>query len=103
MVAHYNLNYEQNRSVGAMQCNGFSIGGEDEYEGVVLIGQRFLENNRVLNLVSPFVKWWDPNMPYAFADELHDIITKCKHEVIAFLVDGKRAPETKQGDLFEDK
>ncbi len=80
----------------AVSCNGFSIGGHDEYEGVTLIGRRELANKRVLNLVSPFQKWEDEFAPYKSISDLKAIIEGCKQEVEKYLFEGKHKPDAQQ-------
>lgn len=81
-----------------INCTGYSLGGADEHAGVTLIGQRELENKRILNLVSPFVKWEDENAAYYNIEILETAIDKCTKEVLAYLFKGKHAPDP-QGKL----
>lgn len=74
------------------KVTGYTIGGEDEHEGVTLVGQKKLANNRSLNLVAPFTKWQDEHNGYGGADELFALITNCNSEVGKYL-GGKAAPE----------
>lgn len=79
---------------------GFSLAGEGENEGVVLIGQKRLENKMVLNLIAPFSKFSE----YKYGAELSVLINKCIEETELYLFDGKCAePSTNQLDLFEDQ
>lgn len=79
---------------------GFSLAGEGENEGVVLIGQKRLENKMVLNLIAPFSKFSE----YKYGAELSLLINKCIEETELYLFDGKCAePSTNQLDLFEDQ
>jgi len=81
-------------------CTGFSIGSNDS--GITLIGSRVLDGNRVLNLVSPFLKWENDNYSYSELSELGELIEKAKSEVKAYLFEGKHAPQ-KQLSLFPDE
>jgi len=81
-------------------CNGFSIGGSGESEGITLIGYRELEAGKVLNLTSPFQKWDGDNRMYSFDSELAEVIENCKNEVHLYLFEGKHQPEA-QLDMFE--
>ena len=74
-------------------CSGYSIGGYDEHEGVTLIGYRTLNSGKTLNLICPFTKWEDDHNPYDYAYELEQLIRKANDEVIAYLTEGKRAPD----------
>lgn len=86
--------------VKAHYCSGFTIGGSGDNEGVVLVGKRELSNGKTLNLVSPFHKWEEDAYPYAYISELGQIIEECKHEVHAYLFEGKHQPDA-QLSLFE--
>lgn len=83
------------------KVTGYVIGGEDEHEGVTIIGRKTLAGNRVLNLITPFTKWEDEHNGYRYSNELKSIITDCESEVLAYL-DGKRAPSAQQELPFED-
>ncbi len=78
--------------LGSYMVTGFSIGGENEHEGVVLIGRKTLGNKKVINLVSPFTKWEDEHSPYKYSSELSAAISRAENEVIAYL-QGKFAPK----------
>ena len=81
-------------------CSGFTIGGTGDHEGVTLIGRRTLTAARILNLVSPFLKWTDDIYDYKHLDDLSEIIEACKGEVKLYLFEGKHAPDN-QLKLFE--
>lgn len=72
-----------------LEVTGYTIGGEDESRGVTLIGKRFLNSNKVLNLNSPFTKFDDENEPYQFAFELEQSIQACEYEVNEYLFNKK--------------
>lgn len=69
---------------------GFSIGGEDEHEGAVIIGSRKFPSGKVLNITTPFTKFSDENHPYEHEDELYNDIQACIYEVELYL-EGKYA------------
>ncbi len=52
-----------------IQVTGFSIGGDDEDEGLTIIGSRLLEKGKTLNINSPFTKYDVED--YQYADELN--------------------------------
>lgn len=80
---------------------GFSIGGEDENEGAVIIGSRKFKSGKVLNITTPFTKFSDENNPYEFEDALYNDLQACIYEVELYL-DGKYA--VKQLELpFDEK
>ncbi len=69
---------------------GFSIGGSGEHEGVTLIGNKKIKRG-VINLVTPFMKFDDPNNPYEFQTELNYLVNHSIDEFDQY-VDGKIAP-----------
>ncbi|MDP3452278.1 MAG: hypothetical protein Q8R90_04925 [Bacteroidales bacterium] len=69
---------------------GFSIGGEEEHEGLVIFGSRKFPSGKVLNITTPFTKFSDDNDPYVFEAELYNDIQACLYEVEQYL-EGKFA------------
>jgi hypothetical protein len=69
---------------------GFSIGGNDENEGVTISGSKEAKHGLV-NLNSPFQKW--EGSEYKYIDDLSENIEACIYEVEQYLFNGKRAPE----------
>jgi hypothetical protein len=65
---------------------GYTIGGSDEHEGVTITGQKLLKLGRVLNLVSPFIKYEDE---YEFQEELGQDVEMVTYEVKEYLLNGK--------------
>lgn len=76
----------------------FSIGGNDENEGVTVSGAKEGAYGLV-NLNTPFCKWESEDYP--FAQELTEQIESCIYEVEQYLFHEKRAPE-KQLELGFD-
>lgn len=77
---------------------GFSIGGNDENEGVTISG--FKEGKYgLVNLNTLFTKFESEDYP--FISELNNDLDACIVEVEEYLFAGKRAPE-QQLELFED-
>lgn len=73
------------------RIKGFSIGGEDDNEGVVLIGSREFASGKVLNIITPFIRYADEVDPYEFAPELADAINAAVYEVEQYLFENKYA------------
>lgn len=73
------------------RIKGFSIGGEDDNEGVVLIGSREFASGKVLNIITPFIRYADEVDPYEFAPELADAINAAVYEVEQYLFEDKYA------------
>ena len=71
---------------------GFSIGGNDENEGVTISGSKDGKFGLV-NLNTPFAKFDHNNSEYPFTSELGDAIQSAIYEVEQYLFEGKRAPE----------
>lgn len=89
---HMNLLDPSDFLLSSFKVTGFSIGGNDEHEGVTLIGRKNLKTGKVLNLVAPFTKWEDEHEPYRFAGALYDAIAKCDYEIQQYLFHSKVAP-----------
>jgi hypothetical protein len=98
---HIALDEESQKRITAnIVVTGYSIGGSDEDEGVVLIGQRGLDNGQVLNLISPFTKW---ESDYKGATDLYGEIAMVNQECIAY-INGKHAPNPQlEMDFDEDE
>ena len=83
------------------EVTGFSIGGEDDNEGVVLIGSRKFSSGKVLNIVTPFTKYVDENDPYVFASELSLDIASAVYEVEQYLFHDKYAVKQLEMDFID--
>ncbi len=79
---------------------GFHTSGEDEAEGVVISLTRTLNNEKEVQINTPFQRWDDQNTPYIDGSDLSDIIEECKAEVYAYLFQDKHQP-TNQLSLFD--
>jgi len=78
--------------------DGFTIGGNDENEGVTLIGSHDGTYGS-FPLNTPFQKW--EASEYDHISDLGSDINACIYEVEQYLFEGKKAPE-KQLDMFDD-
>ena len=74
----------------SFKVNGFSIGGNDENEGVTISGNKEGTYGFV-NLNTPFKKWMDEEYP--FINDLGLDVNRAINEVELYLFEGKRAPE----------
>jgi hypothetical protein len=74
----------------AYTAKGFSIGGNDEHEGVTISGQKDVEFG-IVNLNTPFQKY--ESSDYKYMRDLSADIQTCIFEVEEYLFNGKRAPE----------
>lgn len=79
------------------RVTSFSIGGNDDGEGVTLSGQKEFDSGKILNLNTPFTKYNDELDPYAFANDLSLAIQGCVYETEEYLYKEKYA--VKQLDL----
>lgn len=77
---------------------GFSIGGNDENEGVTISGAKEGKYGSV-NLNTPFTKFEDTEYPYI--TDLGGDIQAAVYEVEQYLFEGKRAPEQQLEMNFE--
>lgn len=79
--------------------SGYTVNGDDETAGAVIIAQKMLKGSKVLNLTTPFMQFSSEDYP--FAGELELAIQGCEYEVKQYLDEGKFG--VKQGSLdFED-
>lgn len=85
-----------------ISVTGFTIGGSDEHEGCVLIGQKKL-GSKVLNLVTPFIKWEDEYDPYEYSKFLYNAITNCMREVELYIGGKAAAIQTEMNFPEDDK
>lgn len=83
--------------ISAYGVSAFRLEGENEKEGVVLIGTRILSTGELLKLETP-KKLWESD--YAFINELRLAIYDVISEVEQYM-GGKRAPDQQQS-LFEE-
>ena len=79
---------------------GFSIGGNEESEGVSLSGAKE-GTYGLINLNTPFQKW--ETSEYAQIGSLGSDINACIYEVEQYLFEGKKAPERQLEMEFEDE
>jgi len=84
-----------------ISCKGFTISGNGDNEGVTLTGVRILENDKVLNINSPFQRFDSDYYGYESTADLIYCLDKCKEEVNAYLFAGKHADDN-QLELFEE-
>ncbi len=86
--------------VAEFEVTGFSVGGSDDSEGVVLIGNKAVKNDKQVNLTSPFIKFNDED-EYRYCGELSSDIYTCIHEVKEYLFNKKYAPKAQLSMEFE--
>ncbi|HWB62137.1 MAG TPA: hypothetical protein VG603_01410 [Chitinophagales bacterium] len=83
----------------SITATGFSIGGNDEGEGVVLIGQRKLSTGMILNLVSPFTKYeGEYKSALKLAEDVDMLCGEC-----TLYIEGKHAPNAQLEMEFEEQ
>lgn len=83
-----------------IEANGIVYGGSDESAGCTIIGKKTLRENRVLNLVAPFVNYANDQCWYSDAGWLAEQAEALRNEIILY-INGKYAPPL-QLDLFKD-
>lgn len=88
--------------VTEFEVTAFTISGNDEHAGVVLIGNKSLKEGKQVNLVTPFVKFSDVDF-YRFGEELASDIEVCIFEVKEYLFNGKKAPKQQLEISFEEE
>ncbi len=89
---------EHAATLDKIYVTSFSVGGNDDNEGVCLVGGKKLASGKVLNLVAPFQKYEDEEYKLSYA--LEEDVNLCIKEVEAYLYDNKCA--VRQLDLFDD-
>ena len=94
-----NIEYGLSEIFLGYEITGFSIGGVDDNEGVTLIGQRKFDSGKVLNIVTPFIKYTDED--YKFGDELASVIEGCIYEIEQYLFGDKFAVKQLEMDFNE--
>ena len=85
--------------LAAFTVRGFSIGGNDENEGVSINGSKEGKYG-IVNLNTPFTKWESDEYP--FVADLGADVQLCIHEVNEYLFNEKRAPERQLAMDFGD-
>lgn len=68
--------------------NGFSIGGKDEDQGIVITGNHDMEGTSPINLNTPFRRFNQDEGRYKFMDQLILLVTYAKEEAKLY-IDGK--------------
>lgn len=84
---------------------GFSIGEKEGNEGVTITGHVKTYRGKTMSLNTPFERFeGEESSRYGLMDDLIDILDEIKDEVIEYLVNGKKAPTPKQGEMdFNDQ
>lgn len=96
-IEDYNL-----ENLTEYKVNGFTIGGDSEHEGIVIIGCRTFSNGKVLNITTPFMKFSDDNEPYELAEDLGENISRCLFEIDEYLFNEKHAIKQLEMEFDED-
>ncbi|MCA9179780.1 MAG: hypothetical protein KDB14_35230 [Planctomycetales bacterium] len=82
------------------KVTGYSLGGDDDDEGVVIILQRKMATGKVLNITTPFTKLASDEPEYQYTSELAEALAVVEREAVAYL-EGKKAPNP-QLEMFGD-
>ncbi len=91
------------KEIDSFHVSGFSIGGEDEDQGIVITGHRILPGSgKAIILNSPFTRFnEDPATRYKFMDELIKVLVDVKDETTKYM--GGKFYTDVQGALPFDK
>lgn len=84
------IDIEQWDGATSYSARGFSVGGNDENEGVTISGHKEVAFG-IVNLNTPFQKY--QSSEYKYMRDLSADIQSCIYEVEEYLFNGKRAPE----------
>jgi hypothetical protein len=69
---------------------GYSKSGSDDNAGVCIIAQRILKTGQILNVTTPFTKFYgEAGDGYPYGEELQSVVKRCDYEVDAYLFEGK--------------
>ncbi len=85
-----------------ISVTGFVIGGQDDHEGITIIGRRALRSGKILNLIAPFTKWSDEHTPYNYEFELYEDFQAAELEAAEYM-NGKHAPAKQLEIEFENQ
>lgn len=80
-----------------IQVTGFAVGGDDDGEGLTIIGCRLLDSGKQLNVNSPFIQYSSED--YEYIGDLSLTMQEIESEINEFL-NGKIS--NKQLDMFDD-
>ncbi|BAR48140.1 hypothetical protein [Tannerella forsythia] len=82
---------------------GYSRGGSEDNAGVTIVAQKLLSSGRVMNITTPFTKFFDETGEgYCYGDELRDVLSRIEYEVDAYLFEGKFGIKQESFDFAED-
>ena len=82
---------------------GYSRGGSEDNAGVTIVAQKLLSSGRVMNITTPFTKFFDETGEgYCYGDELRDALSRIEYEVDAYLFEGKFGIKQESFDFAED-
>lgn len=85
------------------EVRGFSYGGAEGEEGVVLSGHKILRNGKALGLNTPFTRFTEAEESiYQFIDDLQDRLDHACDEVKAYIMGAKIAPDPQPELAFGD-
>jgi hypothetical protein len=89
--------------VADFRVSGYSIGGDEDDEGVVLTGRKTLKSGKALIMNTPFTRFEEgEETGYKFISELQEGIAVIEKEVLKYLNDGKRAPDNQTSIDFPE-
>ena len=72
-----------------LDVTGYSRGGQNESAGVTLVGKRFLQSSKVLNIIAPFTMLENDNEQYDYQFELQQALEVCEYEIKEYLFNKK--------------
>lgn len=72
-----------------LDVTGYSRGGQNDSAGVTLVGKRFLQSNKVLNIIAPFTMLENDNEQYDYQFELQQALEVCEYEIKEYLFNKK--------------
>jgi len=88
------INKYDKKLVEKFEVRGFSIGGKEGEEGVVIMGHKILRNGKALGLNTPFERIdITTELRYTFMDDLQTCLNDAEREIILYINGDKFAPD----------
>lgn len=84
--------------------SGYSIGGDEGDEGIVISGHKILKNGKALILNTPFARFEEGDETrYAFMEDLMNCVSRIEKEVLSYLDGSKKASPAQMQMEFEEQ
>lgn len=89
--------------IEGVHVKGFSFGGEDKAEGIILSGHRILKNKKAVIVNTPFTRFEEKDdSRYQWMDDLINCLDTLRSEVVAYMNGTKRGENPQQELPFSE-